>query len=421
MGQPQPAMTDTPPSLATFNHDDEDEWEYEYDPYHTEDVYFTLDLTTHVPDALLDKEGLDTSIDQKSQWNSATAGNKPIEEVQQASPEEGSGDDNDDDNDAHLDSLPKLQLLDLHTNNPLVRFNDGYYSCYWTTDLGTQFHVAQATEVPNARHPGTVLDVVALSQTRLIGKPVTLKRRDGTSNVASQNSNSETADAANPIEIDDDGESNTNETVAPVKIAPIGTPGEPLVIPRVNCKTLAAERQAIFLERLSRIKLKKGENDPVPMYNIKIYKEPADKEEIRERGEAAEDLRRQQAKDDALAAKMERPRKRRKRLTAAERGIVLPEGTIINYGGRPARIAIASSVGYDDGGSPAPIRYGGKQGREEIAAMIGYQDEAPNLGLTRWQVNTVSGGSVETNTVMQGPTSSAANGAHGSPAHQEDT
>ena len=32
------------------------DWEYEYDEHETEDIYFTLDLTTHVPNAIQEKQ-----------------------------------------------------------------------------------------------------------------------------------------------------------------------------------------------------------------------------------------------------------------------------------------------------------------------------------------------------------------------------
>ena len=48
----QPIADNAPPPIGK---NDEDEWEYEYDATETEDLYFTLDLTTHVADALLQK------------------------------------------------------------------------------------------------------------------------------------------------------------------------------------------------------------------------------------------------------------------------------------------------------------------------------------------------------------------------------
>ncbi|KXS94842.1 hypothetical protein AC578_3670 [Pseudocercospora eumusae] len=337
MGQPQPHIESTP-AMATAplsSHDGgaEDEWEYEYDPTETEDLYFTLDLTRHVADALEPKE------------------------------EEGEGDNDDDANgEPHVgdaqtgdatasakvakDRAPpssKLQILDLHTTNPLVKLDEGVYSCYWTTDLGTQFHITQAGHVPNPRRAGHVLDIIGLSQARLTGKPGSLTVKNATGE--GQN------DAATP-----DLGNGTEDEVENVKSTPDTDParsssyGQPLVIPRDDCRTATAVQQASFLERLSQIKLKKGEKDPVPIYSVKIHKEPANKAELKRQALDAD------AEKKKFAKSSERPGKRRKRLTAAEKGII-PSAT--PKGGRKKLSAIAAQVGFIDEATdvtPGPSR-----------------------------------------------------------------
>ena len=51
---------------------DESEWEYEYDDNETDDFYFTLDLTTHVPPVLAREKRA------KSQKPTARGSNKSL-------------------------------------------------------------------------------------------------------------------------------------------------------------------------------------------------------------------------------------------------------------------------------------------------------------------------------------------------------
>ena len=306
------------------------DWEYEYDANETEDLYFTLDLTTHVPDALVRK--YDTASDNH-------AGTKAAEQLP-------SGDVQDENatieepppNRDAVSTKPRtaLQIIDLHTRNPLVKFDDGIYSCYWSTDLGTQFHVSQAGVTPKPRRAGTVLDIVGLSQTRLIGKPITLTQKDFSADGGGFN-------AAAPDEngtVEQQAASGSSESAT-----------QPLVIPRELCKNLTAETQASFLERLSQIKLKKGETDPLPIFSIKYHLEPSNKDELKKRAKAADAAKRKD--DDAEAVEIGGSRKRRKRLTAAETGRESDDDA--PTGGRPGREAIGARVGFE-GQAPGALK-----------------------------------------------------------------
>ncbi|KAF2213761.1 hypothetical protein CERZMDRAFT_83864 [Cercospora zeae-maydis SCOH1-5] len=327
MGQPQhqAAAAQVPTSQ---DEDDGSEWEYEYDPNETEDLYFTLDLTTHVPDALARK------YDSAARNHGTAKSGQDNGDAQNDDAEDGDGNTKQ----RAGPSRPRsnLQLLDLHTRNPLVKFDDGIYNCYWSTDLGTQFHISQAGAIPQPRRPGTVLDVIGLSQTRLIGKPVTLTEKNFDANGRAQSTAPEhdTVDAQS-----NDGDAQQEE--APVPLS--NDPSQPLIIPRELCRNATAEAQASFLERLSQIKLKRGETDRIPMYSIRSHPDPKNKDELRKRAFEAEAARKKDEED----ANAERPRKRRKRLTAAERGLI-PDGAQL-AAGRQSREQIGARVGF--GGS----------------------------------------------------------------------
>ncbi|KAF2173921.1 hypothetical protein M409DRAFT_16189 [Zasmidium cellare ATCC 36951] len=320
----QPIASDGAPAIV--KDDDDDEWEYEYDATETEDWYFTLDLTTHIPDALLQK----SAPANGSHESDGAARGLPRNEEKDG--EEGAVNEIEDD--ASAKPVGNLQIIDLHTTNPLIKFDDQIFSCYWSTDLGTQVHIAQAGDIPSPRRAGTVLDVVGTSQTRLIGKPASLKpREDG-------GRRQEGGAQTNAIEIKDASDSEYELEERSQKSTPAPstqTPGTLLEIPQELLTSKAVKDQASFLERLSEVKLKKGEHDPIPFHGIRVYDPPDNIEEIRKKDKEFQAAKLQKAKDEQLAAKGDRPRKRRRKF--GEQGAR-------SDAGRKGRGAIAASLGF---------------------------------------------------------------------------
>lgn len=251
------------------------DWEYEYDEHETEDVYFTLDLTTHVPNAIQEKQYAKNGKLIGPEKNSAE--NAPQDE--DANGEAAlNGDDNPQNDDAIDDAAPleagRLQVLDLHTEKPYIKYNNSFYSCHWFTDLGTQFWITNPGVVSDPKLSGHVLDVVGSSQTRLVAKPANLKRKRD----APEAEHHQGEAAAQSIEIDDDAASDVSDADSRVQTADAlqQNPDEPMiVVPPKN--DLHMQGQASFMERLSAIKLKKGESDAhdiprkVPVYYKGAY------------------------------------------------------------------------------------------------------------------------------------------------------
>lgn len=251
------------------------DWEYEYDEHETEDIYFTLDLTTHVPNAIQEKQYAKNGKLIGPEKNGAE--NAPQDE--DANGEAAlNGDDNPRNDDAIDDAAPleagRLQVLDLHTEKPYIKYNNSFYSCHWFTDLGTQFWITNPGVVSDPKLSGHVLDVVGSSQTRLVAKPANLKRKRD----APEAEHHEGEAAAQSIEIDDDAASDVSDADSRVQTADAlqQNPDEPMVVvPPKN--DLHMQGQASFMERLSAIKLKKGESDAhdiprkVPVYYKGAY------------------------------------------------------------------------------------------------------------------------------------------------------
>jgi hypothetical protein len=252
------------------------DWEYEYDEHETEDIYFTLDLTTHVPNAIQEKQYAKNGKPIHPEQNGAE--NAPQDDDANGEAAVNVDDDPQNDDDAVDDAAPleagRLQVLDLHTEKPYVKYNNGFYSCHWFTDLGTQFWITNPGVVSDPKLSGHVLDVVGSSQTRLVAKPANLKRKRDAPEVEHHEGES----AAQTIEIDDDAASDVSDAESRVQFADASqqNPNEPIVVvPPKN--DLHMQGQASFMERLSAIKLKKGETDAhhiprrVPVYYKGAY------------------------------------------------------------------------------------------------------------------------------------------------------
>lgn len=336
----QPIASNTAPNIV--NNDDDEEWEFEYDATETEDLYFTLDLTSHVPDAVQQRPA---PTNGKHESNGAVRGSPSHEE------------NDDGDEETVNEDVGNLQIVDLHTTNPLIKFDDQIFSCYWSTDLGTQVHIAQAGEVPNPRRAGTVLDVVGTTRSRLVGKPAYLRpRKDDRQPQEGQAAN-------NAIEIDDGSDSDYQPGEDRKGSTPGQTPGQLLEIPQEMLTSKNEREQAAFFEKLSQIKLQKGELDTIPIYPVRTYNPPDNIEEIRQKDIEAQAAKAQKAKDEILAAKGDRPRKRRRRFIDEERG---PQ----RYGGRKSREDIATSLGLR---SSDPVSEG--QAREGAGTSADEEDE----------------------------------------------
>ncbi|EMC95860.1 hypothetical protein BAUCODRAFT_507161 [Baudoinia panamericana UAMH 10762] len=278
-----------------------DEWEYEYDELATEDFFFTLDLTTFVPDAVPLPE------------ISRNGKRKLIVKEPTSERQVSLGDRDDDAQNDDRSTPPKdygmLQVLDLHSTNPIIKLNNNIYNCNWHTDLGTQFYVSKAGTITKALRPGHVADIVGISQTRLIGKPVTLRQHEDFADLDAD------LVPATLTALKVNAADNAGMRAEPSDLTAL-RPGEQLIVPPEAIKNPQIAAQASFLERLSAIKLKKGERDILPVGSVRSYVPPKNFEEIRQRA-LAEDRERGLDTDDKL---FEQPVKRRRRRTFAELG-----------------------------------------------------------------------------------------------------
>lgn len=253
-------------------------WEYEYDLNDIEDYYFTLDLTSlraTPPSGPQANNNNKRSGQRLANQKSRTSSHGVLHDEPVASHHSSNTGG----------SAGELQVLGLHSGNPFVRFNGEHYSCYWSSDLGTQFYISQPGAVERPLRKGHVLDVISTSQVRLLGKPV--KLREHKQRNESNGSQQESLTATSAMVVDDQSQ-NDNAPPPAFSDASMLRRDQGLQIPKDRIKDAATQAQASFLERWSAIKVEKGERDSVPVNPVRHYQLPANMAETRTRTESGQ-------------------------------------------------------------------------------------------------------------------------------------
>jgi len=151
----------------------------------------------------------------------------------------------------------QIQILDLHTDNPLISYQKQLYSCTWTSTIGTDLLLASSNttvSLPILKRTPTV-NILAASGIKLIGRPVRpipkeeerLKRERIMATLTSSLSDTATQ---------------RTEVIHESK---------PVTIPVDAGSSIGRQNQARFLERLIAIKAAKGEKDNVTVYAQKTF------------------------------------------------------------------------------------------------------------------------------------------------------
>ena len=271
-----------PPAVASVTEEDDSEWEYEYHETETEvgsqpsaeklaltttlqTFYVTLDLSSSssyirpkrngdvtVPDL---RPAVQTSATGRSESNSnAAAGIRHVAAAAASAddPEIAASATNvDDQGGPPPESEDRIQILDFHSPNPIISYQNQIYSCEWTFTIGTD--ILLTVPEPKDPHPvlrqGSGVSVVAATSLKLSGRPVQLGSRQPTSSETQSHDRKSTPDSSSqPNEISD------GKQVTSVKI-PDGLP-----------PNRARQNQADFLQRFIAVKAAKGETDQVTVY-----------------------------------------------------------------------------------------------------------------------------------------------------------
>ncbi|CAG5158921.1 uncharacterized protein ALTATR162_LOCUS5320 [Alternaria atra] len=152
---------------------EEDEWEYEYDENETEDFYIPLDLSNvpaaQIPMVSQGRPGHPTLLKSRLRALNAARGQ----------PAEFAANNNDAQETA---TMGEVQVVGLHTPNPLVMYNGQLLSCHWTSTVGTDMFFVKPDA--NASTQSQILrslpsvDLLALGSAKLVAKVGRLRPRD---------------------------------------------------------------------------------------------------------------------------------------------------------------------------------------------------------------------------------------------------
>ncbi|KAJ5441191.1 Transcription factor TFIIIC tau55-related protein [Penicillium cf. griseofulvum] len=147
---------------------------------------------------------------------------------------------------AETSSLPneRIQILDLHTTNPIISYYNQMFSCSWADQIGTELVFASPdtetgpdNHLPQPLHRGPSYELVAANSVKILGRKAHL------------------APNAGPGPAQGFTEGPTPESALSQEASPLGVPRRPT----------GPSHQAQFLYRLQQIKNAKGETDAVRM------------------------------------------------------------------------------------------------------------------------------------------------------------
>ncbi|KAJ5291168.1 hypothetical protein N7478_000419 [Penicillium angulare] len=218
---------------------DSDDYEYEYDETETESFYINLDLTS-----------ANGPIRPPRQRNGDTIQEEQtIEDPSQDGPDENP----DGENFAPLESTEtdapseRIQVLGLHTCNPIVSYYNHIFSCSWADQIGTELVFTHPDTIPDPDHTvltplreGPAFELLAANSVKIMGRKATI--------VSSSNPGlvSDNANDLNSI--------STDTTPVPSQGPTSG---------RVAGRPEPATHQANFINRLQSLKNAKGQSDTV--------------------------------------------------------------------------------------------------------------------------------------------------------------
>ncbi|GKZ23066.1 hypothetical protein AbraIFM66951_008998 [Aspergillus brasiliensis] len=258
MAFPTPLMLDpamlADSSLVHPEDDDDSEYEYEYHPTETETVYLTLDLTSlHGP--------IRPPRRRQAQDPSSLPTSSPSTPSQHQNQHQYQHDDQPDaalsttEADPNNPSIAdRVQILGLHTPNPIISYQNQIFSGTWADQIGTELLIARPEEssspphdadpssftsssspVPPLRHTPNY-DLLAANSVKILGRKANL--------ISSSSSNVYATDSAAAAEQPSDTTTTTQGGGVIRKSAP-------------------QTNQARFLDRLASLKRSKGETDAV--------------------------------------------------------------------------------------------------------------------------------------------------------------
>ncbi|KAL8998170.1 MAG: hypothetical protein Q9169_002724 [Polycauliona sp. 2 TL-2023] len=275
-------MDDNQASMPSpFEKQEEDsDWEYEYDDTEVESFYVTVDVSSHSQHGRVPKK-IDplfptSLIAQDSDGRAQPSTDIPIDPaLQDASPSEKPEDPKPQD---------RIQILDLHTRNPLISYDDRIYSCNWASTFGTDIFLASPKSLaaatvdgekvtPIYTHPDVF--IIGTSCVNLTAKPVTITPRTddaAQSQPVPPEPTTNTPPVPSPPNLDSPQSTSPIDPAQQSRLSRYSQPQTQIQAPRIPLSTSnnpTTRAQASFLESLIAIKASRGEQDQVTVHATK--------------------------------------------------------------------------------------------------------------------------------------------------------
>ena len=162
----------------------------------------------------------------------------------------------------------RIQILDLHTHNPIISYNSRIYSCSWGSTIGTSLYL---TDTPSSQDLKQLKEcgIIGTSCITLTAKPVTVTPKDNMKRPygnAKETMGIHAAQTSAPAASEQDTDMNTGDKEG--QNGKGSKPGKQQPQPQIHLDDSAPhhrKQQADFLNTLMSIKAKKGETDRVPV------------------------------------------------------------------------------------------------------------------------------------------------------------
>ena len=174
----------------------------------------------------------------------------------------------------------RIQILDFHTSNPIISYQNQMYSCEWTSTIGTDVLIT----APDPDFPHPILkqedgvSIIAATGIKLLGRPAQMSSRPSAS------TENEPTQTATPAAEDSGIAANDRSTTENPKSTRIP---ENLLLNKTR------QTQASFLERLIAVKASKEEQDDVTVLAQKVNQ----KSGWRSQAKAVQERRASEAQD----------------------------------------------------------------------------------------------------------------------------
>ncbi|KAI2482328.1 TFIIIC-sub6 domain containing protein [Pyrenophora tritici-repentis] len=149
---------------------EDDDWEYEYDENETEDFYIPLDLSNvpaaQIPMVSQGRPGHPTLLKSRLRALNAARAQPAVIAADTTNGQETA-------------TMGEVQVVGLHTPNPLVMYNGQLLSCHWTSTIGTDmFFVKPDANQSQPLRSLPSVDLLSLGSAKLVAKVGRLRPRD---------------------------------------------------------------------------------------------------------------------------------------------------------------------------------------------------------------------------------------------------